>query len=100
PVTIMWRNFYSISPTAADRTLAADFLHFLTNTENNGEYCRIGGFAPVRQSAVELEWVKESPFMTFYLENASAYGYKVINPPQYFELRQTGGAFLEDAALG
>lgn len=100
PVTIMWRNFYSISPTAEDRTLAADFLHFLTNTENNGEYCRIGGFAPVRQSAVELEWVKESPFMAFYLENASAYGYEVINPPQYFELRQTGGAFFEEAALG
>ena len=38
--------------------------------------------------------------MAFYLENASAYGYTVINPPQYFELRQTGGAFFEEAALG
>lgn len=99
-VSIMWRNFYVVSPTADDRALAAEFLHFLTNTENNGEYCRIGGYAPVRKSAVELEWVQQSPFMAYYLENASPYGYKVINPPQYFELRQTGGAFFEEAALG
>ena len=100
PVTIMWRNFYVVSPTAQDRALATEFLHFLTNTENNGEYCRIGGYAPVRKSALELDWVKESPFMSYYLENAMDYGYKVINPPQYFELRQTGGAFFEEAALG
>lgn len=99
-VSIMWRNFYIVSPTAEDRGLAAEFLRFVTNTENNGEYCRIGGYAPVRKSAVELDWVKESPFMAYYLENAAPYGYKVINPPQYFELRQTGGAFFEEAALG
>ena len=34
------------------------------------------------------------------LENASQYGYRVINPPQYFELRQTAGAYFEEAALG
>ena len=38
--------------------------------------------------------------MGYYLENGSPYGYNVINPPQYFELRQTGGAFFEEAALG
>lgn len=99
-VSIMWRNWYVVSPTAQDRALAAEFLHFLTNTENNGEYCRIGGYAPVRKSGLELDWVKESPFMAYYLESASPYGYKVINPPQYFELRQTAGAFFEEAALG
>lgn len=99
-VSIMWRNFYIVSPTAEDRGLAAEFLHTITNTENNGEYCRIGGYAPVRKSCLELAWVKESQFMGYYLENAAPYGYKVINPPQYFELRQTGGAFFEEAALG
>lgn len=100
PVSIMWRNFYVISPTSEDRELAVEFIHQVTNTKVNGEYCRIGGYAPVRKSALELDWVKESPYMSFYLENASQYGYKVINPPQYFELRQTGGAFFEEAALG
>ncbi len=99
-VSIMWRNFYVVSPTAKDHALAAEFLHFLTNTENNGAYCQIGGYAPIRKSAIELAWVKESPFMGYYLENASPYGYKVINPPQYFELRQKAGAFFEEAALG
>ncbi len=100
PVSIMWRNFYVVSPTAADRELTVEFVHHVTGTEVNGEYCRVGGYAPVRKSALELDWVKESPYMGFYLENASQYGYRVINPPQYFELRQTGGAFFEEAALG
>lgn len=100
PVSIMWRDFYVVSPTSKDRALAVEFEHFLTNTENNGEFGRIRGNAPVRKSAIELDWVKESPFMAYYLENASPYGYKVINPPQYFEMRQTAGAFFEEAALG
>ena len=55
PVSIMWRNFYVVSPDAADRALAAEFLRHVTNTENNGEYCRIGGYAPVRKSALSLD---------------------------------------------
>lgn len=99
-VSIQWRNFLVVSPTSKNPAAAAEFAHTFTSPKHNVEYAKWGGYIPIRKSALEFDWVKESPYVGKYLEMGSPYGYDVINPPGYFELRQKGGNFFEEAALG
>lgn len=99
-VAIEWRNMMFVAPTTRAREQAMEWIHTFVSTEHNGEYTRIMGFAPIRKSALELPWVKESKFMETFLKQASPFGHDVINPPGYFELRTKSANEFEAAALG
>lgn len=98
--SICWRNFLAVAPTSKNPAAAVEFAHTFTSTDHSVEYAKWGGYIPVRKSAMEHEWVKESRYVGKYLELGAPYGYTVINPAGYFELRQKGGDFFEAAALG
>ena len=98
--SISWRNFLSVSPSSADVGASVEWAHVFTQTEHNVFYSEWGGYIPVRKSALDTQFVKDSPFVGIYLEMGAPHGYDVINPPGYFELRQAGGNFFEQAALG
>ena len=98
--SISWRNFLSVSPTSADVGASVEWAHVFTQTEHNVFYSEWGGYIPVRKSAIDTQFVKDSPFVGIYLEMGAPHGYDVINPPGYFELRQAGGNYFEQAALG
>lgn len=97
---ISWRNFVSVSPTSADVGAAVEWAHVFSQTDHNVAYSEWGGYIPVRKSALDTPFVQESPYVGIYLEKGAPHGYDVINPPGYFELRQEGGNFFEQAALG
>lgn len=99
-VGIAWRNFISVAPTSADPAAATELAHVFTGPVHNVAYCEFRGDVPVRRSATDSEYVKNSDHVGKYLEMASPYGYDVVNPAGYFELRQKGGDFFEAAALG
>ena len=98
--SISWRNFVSVSPTSLDVGASVEWAHVFSSTEHNVHYSEWGGYIPVRKSALETEFVQQSPYVGTYLEMGAPHGYDVINPPGYFELRQEGGNFFEQAALG
>lgn len=98
--SISWRNFLSVAPTSIDPAAATEFCHIFSNPIHNVFYSQWGGYIPVRKSTIESDFVKNSEFVGNYLEMAAPHGYDVINPPGYFELRQSGGNFFEEAALG
>ncbi len=100
PVSIEWRNMQFVAPTTKFRDQSMEWVHAFVSTKNNGEFCRIMGYAPIRKSALDLDWVKQSKFMQTYLTIASPYGYDVINPPGYFELRKKSADQFEAAATG
>ncbi len=98
--SISWRNFLSVSPTSSDVGASVEWAHVFSNTEHNVHYSEWGGYIPVRRSALDTPFVQESPYVGIYLEMGAPHGYDVINPPGYFELRQEGGNYFEQAALG
>lgn len=98
--SISWRNFLSVSPTSLDVGASVEWAHVFSQTDHNVHYSEWGGYIPVRKSALDTQFVKDSPYVGIYLEKAAPHGYDVINPPGYFELRQEGGNFFEQAALG
>ncbi len=98
--SISWRNFLSVSPTSSDVGASVEWAHVFSNTEHNVHYSEWGGYIPVRKSALDTPFVQESPYVGIYLEMGAPHGYDVINPPGYFELRQEGGNYFEQAALG
>lgn len=98
--SISWRNFLSVSPTSSDVGASVEWAHVFSQTDHNVAYSEWGGYIPVRKSALETQFVQDSPYIGIYLEMGSPHGYDVINPPGYFELRQAGGNYFEQAALG
>ncbi len=98
--SISWRNFLSVAPTSADVGASVEWAHVFSSTEHNVKYSEFGGYTPVRRSALDTDFVKNSPYLGTYLEMGSPNGYDVINPPGYFELRQSGGNLFEQAGLG
>ena len=98
--SISWRNFLSVSPTSSDVGASVEWAHVFSSTEHNVKYSEFGGYTPVRKSALGTEFVQNSPYLGIYLEMGSPHGYDVINPPGYFELRQSGGNLFEQAFLG
>lgn len=98
--SISWRNFLSVAPTSSDVGASVEWAHVFSNTEHNVHYSEWGGYIPVRKSALDTPFVQDSPYVGIYLEMGAPHGYDVINPPGYFELRQEGGNYFEQAALG
>ncbi len=98
--SISWRNFLSVAPTSSDVGASVEWAHVFSNTEHNVHYSEWGGYIPVRKSALDTPFVQESPYVGIYLEMGAPHGYDVINPPGYFELRQEGGNYFEQAGLG
>jgi ABC-type glycerol-3-phosphate transport system substrate-binding protein len=99
-VGIAWRNFITVAPTSVDAAAAAELAHVFTGPVHNVKYNEFRGDVPVRQSAMDADYVKNSDYLSKYLEMGSPNGYDVINPPGYFELREAGGNHFEAAALG
>ena len=89
-----------MAPTSSDVGASVEWAHVFSSTEHNVKYSEFGGYTPVRRSALDTDFVKNSPYLGTYLEMGSPNGYDVINPPGYFELRQSGGNLFEQAGLG
>ena len=100
PVVAVYTDWLAMSAQSKNKKLAWELMKFLTRPDNLIAYNETQYFLPPLRSAANSDYVRNTPFMPYFMEMMEKYGRSLPPIPEWFEMRAGLKTAVDQALYG
>jgi ABC-type glycerol-3-phosphate transport system substrate-binding protein len=100
PVVAVYTDWLAMSAQSRHKELAWELMKFLTRPDNLIAYNETQYFIPPIRSAASSDYVKNTPFMPFFMKAMEEHGRSLPPIPEWFEMRAGLKTAVDQALFG